>query len=369
MIKIRFGLSATLTGSYSLQGSESLNGLILWSEFQNISGGVFIKEAETNVPVELIYFDDGSIPENTSSITKRLIAEENVDFLLGPYSSSLGLASAKVAEKYDRILWNYGASTDELLSDEYTNTVNFITPASRYFHPFLDLIKHRQPLNSSIAIVFAEDSGFSRQVSGGAKRYSEELGITYKVYTYMSGTDKFPSILEQIKKSNIEIVIGVGRFEDDLRLAKYLKGFNACLVGAGIEQFKNLMGNESEGFISISQWEPGINFNPDFGISSKQFTKLYLERFGKLPDYTSAQSFNIGNILAHYIEYLGTLDEHKLRKKIINSSFSTFYGDFATDLTTNTQTGHTTVVTQWQNGRKEIIYPPEYSTSYFKEPL
>lgn len=369
MTKIKLGLSATLTGSYSLQGIESLNGLILWTEFQNSSGGIFVKEANTIVPVELIYFDDGSIPENTSSITKRLITEENVDFLLGPYSSSLGLASAKVANKYDRILWNYGASTDELLSDEYKNTVNLITPASRYFHPFLDLIKHQQKANSSIAIIFAEDSGFSRQVSGGAKRYSEELGLTYEVYTYMSGTDNFLSILDQIKKSNIEIVLGVGRFEDDLRLAKYLKGFNACLVGASIEQFKNVMGNESERFISISQWEPGINFNPDFGISSEQFTNLYLERFGKLPDYTSAQSFNMGNVLTHFIRNLGTLNENKLRNEIINSVFSTFYGKFETDKNSNTQTGHTTIVTQWQNGRKEIIYPPEHSTSYFEEPL
>ena len=368
MKTIRLGLSATLSGNLSLQGIESFNGLKLWAEYQNSLGGIYVNELESNLPVELVFFDDQSSPEKAARIANQLIKEKKIDLLLGPYSSSLTLAFAKAAQESGRILWNYGGSTDELLEKEFSNTVTFITPASRYFDPYLSFLTPKRPEDLNIAIVYAEDSGFSRQVSGGAIRFCMENNIAHKIYTFKSGSDDFTHIVNQIKDSRIKDIIGVGRFHDDLRLASYVKGFNVCLPGAGIEQFKIELGKESDGFCSVSQWEPDLNFIPDFGIESSVFTELYNDCFGKDPDYVAAQSFNIGNVLAHFIEKLGTLDENRLKNEIVSSGFKTFYGEFATGLSTNSQAGHKTVTTQWQNGKKEIIYPPEHATSEYKEP-
>ncbi len=369
MKTIRLGLSATLSGNLSLQGIESFNGLSLWAEFQNSLGGIYVKGIGSNLPVELVFFNDESNVEKTAQITSRLINEENIDLLLGPYSSSLSLASAKVAEESGRVLWNYGGSTDEILSDDYSNTVTFITPASRYFEPYLDFLKNMHTGDLNIGVVYAEDSGFSCRVAGGAVRFCEENNISHKIFTYKSGSDEFSAITDRIRKDSIKAVIGVGRFQDDLTFASYLGGFNACLPGAGIEEFKIKLGKDSEGFCSVSQWEPGINIVPDFGIDSASFTELYSGRFGKIPDYIPAQSFNIGNILTHFIETIGTVDEFRLRDEIVNSGFNTFYGNFSVGLTNKTQAGHNTVATQWQNGRKEIIYPPEHATSEYIWPL
>jgi len=368
MNTIRLGLSATLSGNLSLQGIESFNGLTLWAEYQNSLGGIHVKELNKDLPIELVFFDDESNTEIAAQNTSRLINDENIDLLLGPYSSSLSLASARVAEQSGRVLWNYGGSTDELLGDEYKNTVTFITPASRYFDPYLNFIKDIRPDDLNIAVVYAEDSGFSRQVSGGAVRFCRENNIAHKIYRYKSGMDKFSQIVDQIRESSINNVIGVGRFQDDLIFASYLKGVNVCLPGASIEQFKIELGKDCDGFCSISQWEPELKFIPDFGIKSADFTKLYSDRFGKIPDYVGAQSFNIGNILTHFIGKLGTLNENRLRDDIVNSGFNTFYGKFSGGLANNSQAGHKTVATQWQNGKKEIIYPPEHATSDYVEP-
>lgn len=365
MNKIRLGLSATLSGIYSLQGIDSLNGLLLWSEYQNSLGGISVKDLGKNLPVELVYFDDESNPEKTGVITRRLITEEKVDILLGPYSSSLSLASAEVADIHERVLWNYGGSTDEIFTNKYKKTVSSITPASRYFYPYLDFLIANGSIGQTIAVVYAENSGFSTQVAMGAINYSKLLGFNIKVLKYLSGSDNFAQIMDHIRKDQITNIMGVGRFEDDMRFATCLSGLNSCLVGAGIDQFKKELCKDCEGFCSISQWEPGVNLELDFGIDSSSFTELYSSRFGKVPDYTSAQSFNVGNILSHFIEKLGTIDENKLRKEIINSRFTTFYGEFAIDLNTNFQSGHKTVVTQWQNGKKEIIFPPGLSTSCY----
>ncbi|MGI9553778.1 MAG: amino acid ABC transporter substrate-binding protein [Thermodesulfobacteriota bacterium] len=354
MDKIRIGVSATLSGKYSLQGIASFNGLLLWAEYSNQSG---------KVPVELIHYDDKSNPENTGQITRKLILDDNVDILLGPYSSSLTIAAAKISEQYNRVLWNYGGSTDEIIRSGFKKVVSSITPASRYFEPFLNLIFIKEKNSEPLAIVFAEDSGFSSEVAKGAKSKCEEYGIVFKKYTYASGTEDFSNIVKHISSEQIKYVLGVGRFEDDVNLAKHLKNFNACLVAANIEEFKNILREDSEGFCSVSQWETDLEYNIDFGITSKQFTDLYRKRFNKIPDYTSAQAFNMGIILGHFIVETGSCNEEILMDKIVDSDFCTFYGNFEIDKESGFQTGHKTLVTQLQNGKKEIIFPIEYKTS------
>ena len=365
MDRIRLGLSATLSGNLSLQGIESFNGLTLWSEYLNSLGGIYLKKLDKNLPVEIVYFDDQSDPIIAARITGELITRHKVDLVLGPYSSSLCLACSDVATTHGRILWNYGGSTDEIFTDKFNKTISFITPASRYFYPYLDLLDSNGSFDQTIAVVYAENSGFSSQVAMGAVKYANQLGFNPRVFKFLSGTDNFGKILDQIKDEKINNILGVGRFDDDLRFATYLGGFNSCIVGAGIDQFKTELGTKCEGFCSVSQWEPWVEFKPDFGIDSQGFTELFKSRFGKLPDYTSAQSFNVGNILTYFIEKLGTTEENILEKEIRNAVFTTFYGNFKINSGTNLQSGHKTIVTQWQNGKKEIIFPPEFSTSTY----
>ena len=287
--------------------------------------------------------------------------------MLGPYSSSLALAAAGVSEQYNRVLWNYGGSTDELADSRFKNVVSIITPASRYFHPFLELISEQDQNTgispSVVAVVFASDSGFSIEAAKSAMSRCDMLGMEYNEYPYKSGNRDFMEIVEKIGSEKIRYVLGVGRFEDDINLAKHLKGFNSCLVAAGIDEFKALLNQESDGFFSVTQWEPEVEHVTDFGPSSKEFTDLYNMKYGKMPDYTSAQSFNMGIILEQFISATGSVNEEILRNKIKELKFCTFYGEFEIEHGSNLQTGHKTLVTQWQNGKREIIYPIGQQTS------
>ena len=50
MKEIKFGVSISLSGRYSVQGRESFEGLNLWVKDTNQSGGVFIR-IEKGVPL------------------------------------------------------------------------------------------------------------------------------------------------------------------------------------------------------------------------------------------------------------------------------------------------------------------------------
>ncbi|MEZ4547888.1 MAG: ABC transporter substrate-binding protein [Thermodesulfobacteriota bacterium] len=114
MKRIKLGISISLTGAYSVQGAQSFRGLSLYVSDVNERGGIHVAQLERKIPVDLVHFDDESDVDKCRSNVEKLLSQEQVDILLGPYSSSLALAAAEEAEPRGVTLWNHGGSTDEM---------------------------------------------------------------------------------------------------------------------------------------------------------------------------------------------------------------------------------------------------------------
>ena len=109
------GLSISLSGRFSLQGQQALQGFLLWQSWINAQGGVAVRNGEKR-SVRLIWYDDRSRISCARKHVFRLLQEDQIDILLGPYSSSLTMAVAEIAEEYKKVVWNYGGSSDEIFS-------------------------------------------------------------------------------------------------------------------------------------------------------------------------------------------------------------------------------------------------------------
>ena len=370
MNEIKLGLSISLTGNYSIQGKESFEGIKLWVRDINRRGGIFIKDRSINLPVEFIYSDDKSSIDKCRAITEKLILEDKVDLLLGPYSSSLALAASQVAEENNKTLWNHGGSTDEIEERNFKNVINAITPASRYTAGIIDAIKNADPNAKRIAVFSAENSGFS---TNGARLYGEARGFKVKEFKFPTGTQDFSGLLSSLKDYEPDLILGMGRAEDDLALAKEMIGLGvyskaAGFIVASIKLFKDELGEASEGFLSSSQWEKGIQVSPDIGPTPEEFFSSFVSVYGKEPDYVAAQGYNIGLIIEKCIEVSGTLDDLAFREVARGAQFRTFYGNFKTDSNGN-QIGHEMVVVQWQEGKKVIVYPESIAQAKILYPM
>ena len=371
MKEITFGVSISLSGRYSVQGRESFEGLNLWVKDANQSGGILIKKNGKKLPVKLIYYDDGSSSETCKTLVERLIVKDKVDVLIGPYSSGLTLSTAPIADNYKKILWNHGGSSDEIFKKGFRYIVSTISPANKYLNGIIDMVRKIDQGAKKITIFQAEDSGFSTNVAGGVKRYGREKGFQVTNLKYQSGTKDFPSIVKQVRGNNPDIILGAGRAEDDLVLARQILEHRVSakaigLVVAGIKHFKEQLGKDAEGFLGPSQWERGIKIKPDFGPTPEEFFKRFKDAYGKEPDYPAAQAYNIGLVIQKCIEESGTLDDLSLRETAGRTQFRTFYGDFKIDPATGNQIGHKMVIVQWQSGNKFIVFPKEVAE---KDPL
>ena len=368
MDSFKIGLSATLSGRHAIQGRESLRGIKLFAEELRAKGGIETREGKSLVP-ELVFYDDESIPEKTKENTLRLIEKDRVDILLGPYSSSLTLACVETAEKAQRVVWNYGGSLDDIPSRARGKTVSAITGASSYFQAVMDMIHDCYAEAVEISVLRLEGSRFSQTVCEGALLRAEKLGISAAVYDFPSGTEDFSAILSRPKSQEASCVLCCGGMEDDISLAQWIRRNSdfdfrvVATLAAAVNEFEKRLGREADSFVSTSQWEPTLSLSPDFGPSPEEFSDRFARAYGYMPDYTAAQSYNMGLIIEKLIKRTGEMDEQALLREALRSEFTTFYGDFRIDPQTLRQTGHRMLVTQWQNGEKKIVFPKEYSNS------
>ena len=354
---ISVGMCASLSGQFAVQGAQALHGVMAWVEDTNRRGGVFVRDLGATLPLTLIHYDDRSRAADGRDLVRRLVLEDRIHLLLGPYSSGLTMAAAQVAEELGVVLWNHGGSADSIHQQGFRWTVNILSPAGDYLTGVPELVLQTNPAAERLAIVHSSTGAFSRSVAQGAAEKASELGIEVVFQeTFDSPATDFSQLLELVGASTPDLLVGVGRIGDDLLLAQQLPisvEAMVALAATPIEQFRNALGARCDGFVGPSQWEASAKLNIDYGPNLPDIT----QRLGQT-DYPMAQGYAGGLVAQRCIEETGSLDQAALRQTASALDFTTFYGRFKLD-TTGRQVGHQVLLVQWQRGRKIIVWPPQ----------
>jgi branched-chain amino acid transport system substrate-binding protein len=96
--EIVLGAALSETGKYSVNGKNTREGYEFAVEKIRKAGGVKVGDKCYNFKIK--YYDDESTPARAAQLAERLISQDNVQYLLGPYSSGLTKAVAPATEKY-----------------------------------------------------------------------------------------------------------------------------------------------------------------------------------------------------------------------------------------------------------------------------
>src|SRR5438309_1826572 len=89
---IVIGIPNAATGDYNVEGPLTKQGYDLWADWANRHGGI---EAQgVTHKVRLVYQDDQSNPQLSAQLAERLLTQDKVQFLLGPYGSPPAAAEA-----------------------------------------------------------------------------------------------------------------------------------------------------------------------------------------------------------------------------------------------------------------------------------
>ena len=366
---IKVGIPASLTGQFSVQGKQALAGLQAWADDVNRSGGLIVDRPDLRWPVDVVHGDDQSQPDRARQVTSRLIEQDEVDLLFGPYSSALSLAAAGVAEEYQRVFWNQGGASDDIYQQGYSWTVGVLTPASSYLSGLLPLVRQADPSAARIGVIRAFPGAFPRAVSSTVDRQAKGLGFQVNyLREYPPSMTDFSAILEEARGARLDVLVAVGRIANDIQLAQQLAkartGIKAvAVVAMPIQQFHDALGKDAQGFMGPSQWEQTGDYPSGYGPSTETvLASLQGKIFGQssgLIDYPMAQAYAAGLVAQACVEQAGSLEDVALRERAANLDISTFYGRFKIEPDTGKQIGRSTLLVQWQDGKKVALWPPE----------
>ena len=165
-------MPVSLSGQFQVQGRQALAGVQAWARDANtVTSGSF----------SVLHYNDASDPDTVRAVIRRLIVDDRVDLLIGPYSGVLTSAAAEVAEAHGRLLWNQGGASDSVYQQGYRWTVGILTPASRYLIGLLPMVRQADPSAGSVAVGSGPPPASSpRSVCSGVEVTAENFGVRHR---------------------------------------------------------------------------------------------------------------------------------------------------------------------------------------------
>lgn len=358
---IRIGASLSLTGTYSALGQNQHRGYQLCAKHVNEKGGVLGRK------VEFVLYDDQSQPATGVRLYEKLITEDKVDAVMGPYSSAITEAVANVNEKYKMPMVAPMASTTAIFRKGRKFIFMVQSAAEVYLEGLIDMAAKRGL--KTVAII-NEDTLFPKATVQGTIDIAKQKGLQVVfVEGYPKGNTDFSAILTKVRAANPDVLGAATYFDDAVAITRQMKELNVNLkmygvtVGGDLPTFYQLLGKNAEFVYGATQWEPELPYP-----GAKAFVESYSKEFpGRDLSYHSAGGYAGCQILVEAIRRAGSLDSEKIRAEILKMDFDTVYGGFKVD-DGGFQISHKMVMFQWHDGKKVIVWPDELAAGKARFP-
>jgi branched-chain amino acid transport system substrate-binding protein len=358
---IRVGMTASLTGAYAAPGSDLLEGLKMWAHDVNARGALLGRE------VEIVYYDDKSDPATSAQLYERLISDDKVDLLIGPYSSDVTLAASSVAERHNMSMVSGSASASDIWSRGYRNIFQVDTPADRYMDLLLESASNAGL--TRIAVAYA-GTDFPREVARGVRTKAGTLGMKIVFdEEYHEDNKDFADLVRRIKATRPDLVIGGTYLNDSIALVREVKRQNfspkalAFTVGPALVKFGEALGSDADGILGVVSWMRSGNVPMAYDFSFR-----YKEMTGRNAGAHAAYGYAAGQVLEAAVRLAGSLDRDAVREQLQVMKFGSLLGRYRVD-DSGSQQDKETFVMQWQNGYRLLVLPRERRDSEIIYPL
>ena len=352
---IRLGASLSLTGTYAKLGKYQHEGYQLCNKELNAKGGLLGRK------VEFVVYDDQSTPATGVRLYEKLITEDKVDAVMGPYSSPISEAVANVTEKYQKVMVSPLASTTSIFRKGRKNIFMVVSPAEVYLEGLVEMAAKRGM--KTIAVV-NEDTLFTKTAAQGAADLAKKHGMQVVFQeAYPKGNQDFSALLTKVKAVNPDVFAAATYFDDAIAITRQMKELNVnpkmygVTVGGDLPEFYDLLKQNAEYVYGATQWDDVLPYP-----GAKEFVAAYKKEFGREPVYHSAAGYAGCLVYTEAVKRAGTLESAKVREQLLKLETKTAFGDFKVD-ETGFQVAHKMVMLQWQDGKKVIVWPDDLANA------
>jgi branched-chain amino acid transport system substrate-binding protein len=351
---IRIGATMSETGSLATQGIPARNGYRLCEQDVNAQGGLFGRD------IEFVMYDDESDPERAVALYERLIVEDGVDAVMGPYGSTHTEAVAPVTERHRQVLISPLAATSSIWEQGRRYLFMVLPPAELFLAGLVDMAADRGL--RTVAIV-QEDALFPRAAGAGAAERAASHGMDVVLHeTYARGTEDFSALLARVQAAGAEVLgMAASSLGDFILVARQMResDVNVSMFGTSgaVAEFRDALGPTAEYVYGLSAWEPVL---PNPGIA--EFVAAYRREFHQAPSFHAAGAYGSCQIFVEAARRAGSLDAEALREQLLALEMQTIFSEFAVD-ERGYQTANRGLFVQWQDGEKVVVWPADLATA------
>ena len=353
--EVLVGGAISQTGRYAEPAGRQVNSIKMWVDEVNARGGLLGRK------VRLILLDDKSDTQTSIKLYEKLITEDKVDVILGPYSSGITEAVANVTERYKKPFVAYGAASSPIWEKGRRYIFNIVAVAEDYQKGAVHLAKQ---IGVKKAAIIGEDSLFPRQSGKGAKEWAKKLGIEIVVEeNYPLKQTDFTALLQKIKAAGAEALFSNSYFADSAAQLRQMREQNinfklySSTIGPALPNYAEQLGATAEYVIGFSQWEPLPKILKNPGM--EEYIAAYEKRYGEKPNYHAGSTYGALQVTEAAIKKAGSFDSEKLREALATLDIVTAYGHYKVDAKgMNAAEGLTFQILK---GQRRVVYPDKWA--------
>ena len=336
---IILGSAISLTGNYSPNGLHTQRGYDYAVKVINEAGGVTVGGKAYKLAIK--YYDDESTPARAAQLVERLIRQDGVQYMLGPYGSGLTKAVLPISEKYGVPMVEAEGASRSLFTQGYKYAFAVLSTSDQYLASVIDLAagqkkkSYQDPSSVRIAMAFENDP-FSLDVREGVldkiKHYDMQIVIDDKLPADLSDMS---ATLTKTKALKPDILLVSGHSKgaatavrqiEEMRVNVPIIAMTHCEAAKIQEKFPKA----AQGILCPTQWVASINKGDAlFGTASEynaRFLAEYAAHYREVP-YQLVQASAAVLVWKDAFERANSFDTKALRDALSATEIETFYGD------------------------------------------
>ena len=350
-----------------------------------VAGELFVEQLNANGgllgrPVEWVVLDDESVPDQAAALYERLITEDEVDLIIGPYGTGTITAGMAVAQRYGYVFpqhtgsltyaFNYECQFPAWPTGRYPNLTN---P-----HLVYDALESTGTPPETIAFVINQFPGTVFVADGyadgsgddltGAVQIAEERGYEVVLNVqFPSNTTDWGPIAAQVRDADPDFLYMGALGVDGPNLIAAMDALNYRPAGMFFQWPAPgpLLGADADGAMSVTAFEPHPPFtdDPEYAAVAEAFAEAAAAAgipYTAMETQASA-SWAAWEILIDGVEGAGSLDNGEICDYLVDNEIETIFGPVDFDADQSNYYGDLSFVKQIQDGDWFVVYPEEFA--------
>jgi branched-chain amino acid transport system substrate-binding protein len=297
---------------------------------------------------------------------EKLINQDGVDLVFGPFSTRLVVPAAQVAKDYGFLFVEPAGAAEEVFTQGFDNLF-YAAPAvaDDHYNYLADAIEAlpegQRPKTAAYA---AMDDPFAMGTAYGLKTKLEAMGVETVVdEVYPPNTTDFGSIAAKIADSKADVVVGGTQYQDavnmivSLRQLGYQPKMAAFSTAPTNPEFPEAIGDETEGILSPTGYTPEADYP-----TNPEFVEFYTEAHGTAPGEDEANAWTTGQVVAAAVEAVECASpdpecQGQLIDWLRDNEVDTVVGPLTWDAEGRPEGAH--LIQQYVDGKIRIVLPEE----------